>query len=106
MEIHYYDTEFFCVFPQRGYPQKVFQQPQRIEISSNGSERQWKSTTMIPNSSAFSLSEDTPKKFFSSLLKTRRKLMALYIMFLDCLMKLSLLIFQWQLRLPGLQWNS
>jgi len=32
--------------------------------------------------------------------------MALYIMFLDCLMKLSLLIFQWQLRLPGLQWNS
>ena len=27
MEIHYYDTEFFCVFPLGGYPKKVFQQP-------------------------------------------------------------------------------
>ena len=31
MEINYYDTEFFCVFPQRGYPKKVFQQPHYLQ---------------------------------------------------------------------------
>src|SRR3990172_7651275 len=34
MEIHYYDTEFFCVFPQRGYPKKVFQQPLDLKNDS------------------------------------------------------------------------
>ena len=38
MEIHYYDTEFFCVFPQRGYPKKVFQQPHKAESHSRAQE--------------------------------------------------------------------